>query len=160
MRIRLNTYLACVIVFLCASTECIYPQKLKWNFGLSRKQSSEVIPHSKHSFQTAKPKKKVVEPEELSPLSDWEYQLSKGWEMIEGYKARAAEKTVFAQDLGTSEWYSATVPGTVLTTLVDQGVYPDPYWGLNNLLIPDTLCRMDWWYRNSFSIPRSKKEKK
>ena len=62
MRIRLNTYLACVIVFLCASTECIYPQKLKWNFGLSRKQSSEVIPHSKHSFQTAKPKKKVVEP--------------------------------------------------------------------------------------------------
>ena len=58
MRIRLNTYLACVIVFLCASTECIYPQKLKWNFGLSRKQSSEVIPHSKHSFQTAKPKKK------------------------------------------------------------------------------------------------------
>lgn len=69
MRIRLNTYLACVIVFLCASTECIYPQKLKWNFGLSRKQSSEVIPHSKHSFQTAKPKKKVVEPGELSPLS-------------------------------------------------------------------------------------------
>ncbi|WP_317193519.1 glycosyl hydrolase 2 galactose-binding domain-containing protein [Bacteroides ovatus] len=119
-----------------------------------------MIPHSKHSFQTAKPKKKVVEPEELSPLSDWEYQLSKGWEMIEGYKARAAEKTVFAQDLGTSEWYSATVPGTVLTTLVDQGVYPDPYWGLNNLLIPDTLCRMDWWYRNSFSIPRSKKGEK
>lgn len=103
MRIRLNTYLACVIVFLCASTECIYPQKLKWNFGLSRKQSSEVIPHSKHSFQTAKPKKKVVEPGELSPLSDWEYQLSKGWEMIEGYKARAAEKSVFAQDLGTRD---------------------------------------------------------
>ena len=61
MRIRLNTYLACVIVFLCASTECIYPQKLKWNFGLSRKQSSEVIPHSKHSFQTDKNKKKEVE---------------------------------------------------------------------------------------------------
>ena len=79
MKIRLNTYIACVIVFLCASTECIYSQKLKWNFGLSRKQSSEVIPHSKHSFQTAKPKKKVVEPGELSPLSDWEYQLSKGW---------------------------------------------------------------------------------
>ena len=49
--------------------------------------------------------------------------------MIEGYKARAAEKSVFTQDLDTSEWYSATVPGTVLTTLVDQGVYPDPYLG-------------------------------
>lgn len=160
MRIKLNAYIACVAIFLCASTECIYSQKLKWNFGLSRKQSSEVIPHSKHSFQTANLKKKAIEPGELSPLSDWEYQLSKGWEMIEGYKARAAGKSVFAQDLDTSEWYSATVPGTVLTTLVDQGVYPDPYWGLNNLLIPDTLCRMDWWYRNSFSIPRNNKGEK
>ena len=24
------------------------------------------------------------------------------------------------------------VPGTVLTTLVEQSVYPDPYYGLNN----------------------------
>ena len=116
MRIKLDTYIACIAIFLCSSIECIYSQKLKWNFGLSRRQSSEVIPHSKYSFQTAKLKKKVIEPGELSPLSDWEYQLSKGWEMIEGYKARAAEKSVVAQDLDTSEWYSATVPGTVLTT--------------------------------------------
>ena len=109
MRIKLNTYIACIAIFLCSSIECIYSQKLKWNFGLSRKQSSEVIPHSKYSFQTAKLKEKVIEPGELSPLSDWEYQLSKGWEMIEGYKARAAEKSVVAQDLDTSEWYSATV---------------------------------------------------
>ena len=113
MKMKLNTYIACIIVFLCASTEGAYSQKLKWNFGLPRKQSSEVIPHSKHSFQTAKPKEKVAERGELTPISDWEYQLSKGWEMIEGYKARAAEKSVFAQDLDTSEWYSATVPGTV-----------------------------------------------
>lgn len=157
MRTRLNTYIACVIASLFFSTECVYSQNMKWNFGLPQKQSPEVIPHSDHSFQVARPKRKVVEPGELSRLSDWEYQLSKGWEMIEGYKARAAAQSVFAQDLDTSEWYSATVPGTVLTTLVDQGIYPDPYWGLNNLLIPDTLCRMDWWYRNSFAIPRSNK---
>ena len=41
-----------------------------------------------------------------------------------------------------------------------SGCVPDPYWGLNNLLIPDTLCRMDWWYRNSFNIPRNKKGEK
>ena len=157
MRIKLNIYIICIIVFLFSSAECIYSQKLKWNFGLPQEQNSEVIPHSKHSFQIAKPKKKVIEQGELTPLSDWEYQLSKGWEMIEGYKARAAEKNIFAPDLDASEWHSATVPGTVLTTLVDQGVYPDPYWGLNNLLIPDTLCRMDWWYRNSFDIPRNSK---
>lgn len=89
-------------------------------FWFILKQNSEVIPHSNHSFQTAKPKEKVIESGELNRLSDWEYQLSKGWEMIEGYKARAADKSVFAPDLDTSKWYSATVPGTVLTTLVDQ----------------------------------------
>ena len=65
MRIKLNTYIACIAIFLCSSIECIYSQKLKWNFGLSRKQSSEVIPHSKYSFQTAKLKEKVIEPGEL-----------------------------------------------------------------------------------------------
>ena len=33
MRIRLNTYIACIAIFLCSSIECIYSQKLKWNFG-------------------------------------------------------------------------------------------------------------------------------
>lgn len=46
----------------------------------------------------------------------------------------------------TSGKFNAVVPGTVLTTLVARGVYPDPYFGVNNLSIPDSLCRMDWWY--------------
>ena len=29
-------------------------------------------------------------------------------------------------------WYKATVPGTVLTTLVNNGVYPEPLYGENN----------------------------
>ena len=50
-------------------------------------------------------------------------------------------------------WRAATVPGTVLTTLVDRGVYPDPTRGLNNLAIPDDLGRQDWWYRSEFDAP-------
>ena len=34
-------------------------------------------------------------------------------------------------------WYPVTVPVTVLRALVQNGVYPDPYIGLNNMLIPD-----------------------
>ena len=37
--------------------------------------------------------------------------------------------------------------GTVLTTLIDRGVYPDPDYGLNNLAIPESLARQDYWYR-------------
>ncbi len=34
-------------------------------------------------------------------------------------------------------WFPVTVPSTVLTGLVANNVYPDPYSGLNNMLIPD-----------------------
>lgn len=50
-------------------------------------------------------------------------------------------------------WYVATVPGTVLTTLVRRGVYPDPGYGLNNMAIPETLNKHAWWYRTQILVP-------
>ena len=47
------------------------------------------------------------------------------------------------------------MPGTVLTTLVDRGVYPDPDYGLNNMAIPETLNKHDYWYRSEFKTPSS-----
>jgi len=52
-------------------------------------------------------------------------------------------------------WYPAVVPGTVLTTLVANGVYPEPLYGENNRAIPESLCRTSYWYRTEFSVPRS-----
>ena len=53
------------------------------------------------------------------------------------------------------DWYRATVPGTVLTTLVDNHVYPEPAYGENNRpnLIPESLCRTSYWYRTGFIVP-------
>jgi len=34
-------------------------------------------------------------------------------------------------------WMPVTVPSTVLTGLVANKIYPDPYLGMNNMLIPD-----------------------
>jgi len=34
-------------------------------------------------------------------------------------------------------WFPVRVPSTVLTGLVSNNIYPDPYSGLNNMLIPD-----------------------
>ena len=45
------------------------------------------------------------------------------------------------------------MPGTVLTSLVNDGVYPEPLYGLHNENIPDELCRTTWWYRTSFIPP-------
>ncbi|MZD08927.1 glycoside hydrolase [Streptomyces sp. SID5785] len=53
----------------------------------------------------------------------------------------------------TDGWLPATVPGTVLGSLVDQGKLPDPVVGLNNLRIPEALSRHAWWYRREFTVP-------
>ncbi|MDR3688820.1 MAG: hypothetical protein P4L46_05525 [Fimbriimonas sp.] len=50
-------------------------------------------------------------------------------------------------------WYKAEVPGTVLTSLVIDGVYPEPLYGENNRLIPESLCRTSYWYRTEFAVP-------
>ncbi|HEX7366078.1 MAG TPA: glycoside hydrolase family 2 TIM barrel-domain containing protein, partial [Pelobium sp.] len=76
-----------------------------------------------------------------------------GWEMIQASEVDGSGEYVSNADLNTLKWYNATVPGTVLTTLVDQGVYPDPYFGLNNLAIPEDLSRQNWWYRTTFKTP-------
>ncbi len=60
---------------------------------------------------------------------------------------------------GSGGGLPATVPGTVLTTLVDRGVYPDPAHGLANMAIPDDLGRQDWWYRTEFDAPADRPDR-
>ena len=47
------------------------------------------------------------------------------------------------------------MPGTVLTSLVNDGVYPEPLYGENNRpdKIPESLCRTSYWYRTQFTVP-------
>ncbi len=79
--------------------------------------------------------------------------LNAGWKLIEAPKISLDGQTLSQPGVNAKGWYDATVPGTVLGTLVDQGVYPDPYFGLNNLKIPESLCRQDYWYRTEFTLP-------
>ena len=56
-------------------------------------------------------------------------------------------------DIESKHWMQATVPGTVLTSMVNNGIYPDPDYGLNNLAIPESLNKQDYWYRTEFKAP-------
>ena len=133
------------------------------NWGLTHPQAQQTLPRSK-AATIVKTKVKEQSPLEvkLEKVSNNDYKLAQGWRMCSGRDVIAAGKSVFDTDVSASSaagWYNATVPGTVLTTLVDQGVYPNPYYGLNNLSIPDSLCRMDWWYRLEFESPVSREGK-
>jgi hypothetical protein len=72
--------------------------------------------------------------------------------MLEAPKTEAAGEAVSRPGFKTDGWLDATVPGTVLSTYVDRGVYPDPDFGLNNLLIPETLNKQDYWFRTEFRV--------
>ncbi|HLF34852.1 MAG TPA: glycoside hydrolase family 2 TIM barrel-domain containing protein [Cyclobacteriaceae bacterium] len=71
-------------------------------------------------------------------------------------------------------WFPVKVPCTVLTGLVANRVYPDPYTGMNNMLIPDASDEFNkqynleqyshipgepnpwkkpYWYRTTFQVP-------
>ena len=88
-------------------------------------------------------------PEILTLSTDW--QLQDAAKVTEGGGAIAS--TSF-KPLG---WHSATVPGTVLTSLVNAGVYPEPLYGENNRpdKIPDSLARTPYWYRTVFEAPKT-----
>jgi exo-1,4-beta-D-glucosaminidase len=70
----------------------------------------------------------------------------------------------------SSGWYAAVLPSTVLSALVEDKVYPDPYTGMNLRSIPGTSYpifedfstimmppaspfRHSWWYRTEFKLP-------
>ena len=122
--------------------------------GLKQPQPQSELPKGKAPFQTSERVAKRNIPTALIPLQSGEWIISDGWEMTDGKTAMASNKSIFDPQYSTSGWYNATVPGTVLTTLVNQGVYPDPYFGLNNMNIPESLSRTDWWYRCKFTVPK------
>jgi exo-1,4-beta-D-glucosaminidase len=69
-------------------------------------------------------------------------------------------------------WQAITVPNTVVGALVENGHFPDPYFGMNLRSIPgttypigerftllptpaDSPFRASWWYRTEFEVPRA-----
>jgi beta-mannosidase len=96
----------------------------------------------------------------LAPLLAFAQQNDQtitGWKMQDVQKVSADAAAVSLQDFKTDGWYTATVPGTVLATLVDNKVYPDPLYGENMRQIPESLNKTSYWYRTGFAVPAAHK---
>jgi mannosylglycoprotein endo-beta-mannosidase len=86
-------------------------------------------------------------------------QTIDGWQMQDSAKVSAAAKIVSSAEFHPDGWYAATVPGTVLTTLVNNHVYPEPLYGENMRAIPESLNKTSYWYRTTFAAPAGYKDR-
>lgn len=84
-------------------------------------------------------------------------QTVEHWQMQDAAKVQASGAELSTLRFHPADWYKATVPGTVLTTLVDNHVYPEPLYGENMRAIPESLNKTSWWYRSTLAVPNTYK---
>lgn len=97
--------------------------------------------------------------------------LNENWSIKSSEDLTVGGEIISASGYDAEDWYPVSVPSTVLAGLVENGVYPDPYYGTNIEDIPgyttqrrgempeDSPFRVSWWYRTEFKIPAGYKNK-
>ena len=87
-------------------------------------------------------------------------KLHSGWKAKKASEVLVDGTVVTSKDFQFYGWMEAVVPGTVLTTLLQNQKVPDPFFGMNNELIPDIYDSgadmYTYWFYNQFSLPELK----
>jgi exo-1,4-beta-D-glucosaminidase len=103
--------------------------------------------------------------------------LNGRWQLQSSAKVGTDGAAISSTSYHPTDWYSVSVPSTVVGALVDAGVYKDPFYGMNLRSIPGTTFKiganfvhtaMDptspyavpWWYRTTFRVPTSMRGKR
>ena len=85
-------------------------------------------------------------------MNKYDLQLCAGWKMQASSEVKNGPQEICRPDFDTRGWYPATVPSTVLAALVTNGVYKNPYFGMNLKEIPREPFDGSWWYRTLFYV--------
>ncbi|HEY2819476.1 MAG TPA: LamG-like jellyroll fold domain-containing protein [Candidatus Acidoferrum sp.] len=133
-----------------------WPVQTRAQAGYRAPQDPGVMPTSRAPLpkgvaSTTLPRSSQQPALEESSANYW--TVGGGWMLAAAPDVKADAAEISQPAFSTKTWMPATVPGTVLTTMIDRGVYPDPDYGLNNLAIPESLNKQDYWYRTEFKAP-------
>ena len=132
-----------------------WPVQTRGQAGYRAPQDPSTMPRGKGPFSKPVAKPLPASHGALIAEGDSQWTIAGGWKLIAAPEINADAETMSHSGFSTATWMAATVPGTVLTTMIDRGVYADPDYGLNNLTIPESLNKQDYWYRNEFTAPKS-----
>src|SRR5215470_3340805 len=96
--------------------------------------------------------------------------LAEGWSLQTSSKIEQSGEEISKPGFQPRDWYTVSVPTTVVAALVKHKVLPDPYYGMNlrqlpgvsypigsnfsNIpMPPDSPYAASWWYRKTFTLP-------
>ncbi|HSH20795.1 MAG TPA: glycoside hydrolase family 2 TIM barrel-domain containing protein [Draconibacterium sp.] len=89
-----------------------------------------------------------------------EILLNTNWKAKRANEVPVDGTVVSSSDFELYDWMDAVVPGTALTTLLHNNKVPDPFFGMNNELIPDIYetgaAYYTFWFQNNFILPQLK----
>ena len=96
----------------------------------------------------------VATPHVAAPLqTDGTLPLAGGnWRVQRASLVPAGGEELSTAGFTDKDWMIATVPGTVLTSYLNDGAIPDPDFGDNQYAISDSFFCADFWYRNEFNV--------
>ena len=84
-----------------------------------------------------------------------QYELNTGWQCIRASAINKTGEEISAETLPIKGWMPAVVPGTVLTSQLTNKLIPDPFYGMNNKLIPDIYVTgknyYTYWFVKDFT---------
>lgn len=131
-----------------------WPVQTRGQAGYSDPQDPAIMPRSNAPFSAPVAKPLPPSGPALERHGENEWVLARGWRLTPAPKVSENGAVVSTAAFSSRDWWPATVPGTVLTTMIDRGVYPDSDYGLNNMAIPESLNKQDYWYRTEFVAPQ------
>jgi exo-1,4-beta-D-glucosaminidase len=78
--------------------------------------------------------------------------LNKSWIIFSSQQTNAAGSVISKPGFIQNNSYKTDIPKTILAALVENGVYKDPYTGMNLSKISQEPFQHSWWYRKEFNI--------
>ena len=83
-----------------------------------------------------------------------QYLRGGNWRLERASQVEGTGESLSQAGYNDESWLPATVPGTVLTSYKNAGAVPDMGVADNILQISDSYFTTDFWYRNTFEIPK------
>lgn len=148
-------FILVILMLLTAQANLLAQSKL--NFGLLQPQPVSTLPTTKVAAPSLVPNWSGDTIVSVSLTPNQKQELQNGWRLISDSSWLSMQLKSVSDLSAQPKWIKAVVPGTVLQSLVQSNHYPDPYFHLNNMLIPESLHKSPWWYRLQFrtqSVPK------